>query len=68
MIFNRELKQKLLDGRTISYVANKVGISKQSLCNILNGKSKTTKTTAYCIVKECDIDNEICYYFKREGN
>lgn len=66
-LFKVELKEKLLDGRKINYIAKKVGISREWLYNILNGVCTTTKTTAYCIVKSCGTDNEIEDYFDRTG-
>ena len=61
----RELKEELLDGRTISNVAKKVGISRVHLSYIINGKLNTTKTTAYAIVKSCNSESEIQDYFER---
>lgn len=63
--FKKELKKELLDGRTSIYVAKKIGITRQQLDNILNGKTTTGKTTAYCIVKSCNPDAEIEDYFVR---
>jgi hypothetical protein len=33
--------------------------------NILNNTNYTPKTTAYCIVKACNEDNEIDDFFER---
>lgn len=63
--FKVELKDQLLDGRKITYVANKIGITRSYLNLILNGEKETTKLTAYCIVKACDKDSEIDDYFLR---
>ena len=64
--FKVELKEQLLEGRTITYVANKVGISRDRLNRILNARVITKKLTAYCIVKACDKDAEIDDYFVRK--
>ena len=64
--FKTELKQQLLDGRKINYLANKIGISRDRLIRILNGQVVTRKLTAYCIVKACDKDAEINDYFIRK--
>lgn len=47
-------------------VAKQIGITPTSLSRILSGKVKTTKMTAYCIVKVFDKDGEIEDYFVRE--
>ena len=57
--FKTELKDQLLDGRTIVSMCNKIGISRVVLNNILNGKAVTRKLTAYCIVKASDKEAEI---------
>ena len=64
--FNKELKEQLLDGRKISYLAQKIGITRSRLTMILNGKTITKKLTAYCIVKSCDSEAEIEDYFIRK--
>lgn len=63
----RELKDLLLDGRTISNLAKKVGVSRVHLSYILNGKVATTKMTAYVIVKCCNPEAEIEDYFYKKG-
>lgn len=64
--FKLELKEQLLDGRTISYLANKIGITRGRLIRILNKQVVCKKLTAYCIVKACDKDAEINDYFIRK--
>lgn len=64
--FKTELKDQLLDGRKINYLANKIGITRDRLIKILNGKVITRKLTAYCIVKACNQDAEINDYFIRK--
>ena len=66
-LFKYNLKEELLDGRKINYVAEKIGIARITLTNILNGKQTTTKTTAYCIVKCCNAEKEIEDYFYKKG-
>lgn len=64
-VFKTELKEQLLDGRKVIYVANKIGITRQQLDHILKGEVATRKVTAYCIVKSCNADAEIEDYFIR---
>ena len=64
--FKIENKEKLLDGRTITYYSKKVGISREYLTSILNNKKNCSKTTAYCIVKAYNSEAEINDYFKQE--
>jgi hypothetical protein len=64
--FKVELKEQLLDGRKIVYLANKIGLTRDRLMKILNGQQTTRKLTAYCIVKACNPDAEINDYFIRK--
>ena len=64
--FKVELKDELLDGRKIVYLATKIGLNRDILMKILNGKQTTRKLTAYCIVKACNSDAEINDYFIRK--
>lgn len=64
-LFKVELKNDLLVGRTITYMADKIGITRQTLNEILNGRRKTTKMTSFCIVKICQPNKEIDDYFKK---
>ena len=64
--FNETLKVKVLKGRTITYIANEVGITKQYLTSILNGKRECSKTIAYCITKSLCMNAEISDYFTRK--
>ena len=45
--------------------AEEIGIAKETLSRILNGKVGTSKMTAYCIVKCFDKEAEIEDYFKK---
>lgn len=63
-IAKKEIK-KVFDGRPITYVADKLGISRVYLSNIVNGNTACSKITAYCIVKFFDSEAEIDDYFKK---
>ena len=63
--FIKEKKDELLDGRIITYVANKIGITREYLSMILLNKRTCSKMTAYCIVKACNSEAEITNYFKK---
>lgn len=65
-VFKNELKEQLLDGRKVIYVAKKIGITRQQLDKIFKGETSTRKVTAYCIVKSCNPDAEIEDYFVRK--
>lgn len=62
-LFSREYKDELLGGRTITYVANKIGITSQFLTSVLNGKRNCSKLVAYCIVKCLHQEAELEDYF-----
>ena len=64
--FKTELKDELLDGRTMSSIAKKIGITRQGIECIMKAKNTTRKTTAYCIVKCCNPDAEVEDYFVRK--
>lgn len=63
-IFNEKEKANILQGRTITYVANKIGVTGAFLTSVLNGKRTCSKTIAYCVVKCLCQDAEIEDYFK----
>lgn len=65
-IFNKQEKTKILNGRTITYVANKIGITNAFLTSVLNGKRGCSKTVAYCIVKCLCQNAEIEDYFENK--
>lgn len=55
--FKQEEKEKVLQGRTITYLANNmVHVSKEYLINILNGKIHCSKIIANRII-ECINEN-----------
>ena len=65
--FKEVEKAKILQGRTITYVAKKIGITSSFLCSVLNGKRGCSKTVAYCITKCLCQEAEIGDYFIQEG-
>ena len=48
-------------------IAEKVGITVETLNRIINEKQTTQKTTAYCIVKAINSNAEINEYFIKNG-
>lgn len=64
-MFKTEKIEELLDGRTVTYFSKKVGITREYLSYILNGKKSCSKTTAYCIAKASNSDAEIDDFFDR---
>ena len=46
-------------------IAENVGTTPATLCTIKNAKQKTTKTTAYCIVKSIHSEATIDEYFNK---
>lgn len=66
-IFKENEKAKILEGRTITYVANKIGVTTPFLTSVLNGKRTCSKLVAYCIVKCLCQNAEIEDYFKLKG-
>ena len=64
--FKVEKKQELLKGKTITSLANEIGMSVYALIKILNGKVTTRKLTATYIIKICDENTGIEYYFTRK--
>ena len=65
--FKETEKAKILSGRTITYVADKIGVTSSFLTGVLNGKRYCSKTVAYCIVKCLCQDAEIEDYFYKKG-
>ena len=65
--FKETEKAKILQGRTITYVANKIGVTSAFLTSVLNAKRECSKTVAYCIVKCLCQDAEITDYFYKKG-
>ena len=66
-IFNKVEKANILSGRTITYVADKIGVTPTFLTSVLNGKRTCSKTVAYCVVKCLCQDAEIEDYFDKKG-
>ena len=49
-LFNKDMKNELLQGRKIIFIANKLEISTNGLRNVLNGKRKCSKMYAYALI------------------
>ena len=64
-IFKIEKKEELLSGRTIKYVASKVGISVDHLSKLLKRKHRCSKAVAYCLTKLSNEEYELDYFFER---
>lgn len=56
-----------LKGETQRKVAEKIGITEQTLSKILNKKISCSKMIAYCIVKINNSEAEIEDYFVKKG-
>ena len=66
-MFKKSKKAELLSGRTITYVANKIGITPNYLTAILNNKRGCSKLVAHCITKcFCQEAEIIDYFIKKE--
>ena len=66
-IFKKTEKTNILQGRTITYVANKIGVTSAFLTSVLNGNRTCSKPIAYCIVKCLCQNAEIEDYFVLKG-
>ena len=55
----------LLDGRTKTSIAKKVGLTRQTVINVFNGKVKCSRETAYCLTKAINSEAEIGDFFVR---
>ena len=64
-IFKKELKEQILDGKTITWVAKTIGVTVAFLVAVLNGNRTCSSPVAYCIVKCLDSEAEIEDYFIR---
>lgn len=63
--FKKELKEELLDGRTITFVAQRIAVSVGFLTNVLNGKSNCSKLLALAILGATKRQNvEIKTFFE----
>lgn len=62
---NKEELKKILDGRTKISIAEKVGLTRQTVINVLNRKQSCRKGTAYCITKALNSEAEIPDFFVR---
>jgi len=61
--FKYELKEKVLQGRSITFVASKLEITKNYLGNILNGYITCSRRLARDIVQLIGQDEKIEDYF-----
>lgn len=61
--FKVEKREDYLKGRTITYLANIVGIAREYMTSILNANRNCSKMVAYCIVKAGNEENKIEDYF-----
>ena len=69
---NKKLRKELLNGRTITYVANKIGVTISFLSTVLQGKKTCRKQIALILVsvgKKISIADEkleeyLNYYFE----
>ena len=64
-LFDKTKKAKALSGRTIVYVARKIGMTAPFLTQILNGTRTCSRPFAYAITKCLCQDAEVNDYFKR---
>ena len=62
---NKEELKKVLDGRTKISIAEKVGLTRQTIINVLNRKQLCRKKTAYCITKAFNSEAEITDFFTK---
>lgn len=61
--FKKERIEEVKNKYKLDYLADKIGITRVNLSYIINGKSTTKKTTAYCITKAINPNAEINDYF-----
>lgn len=61
--FKIEKRDEYLQGRTITYLANIVGITREYMTSVLTGNRTCSKMVAYCIVKAGNYENEVENYF-----
>ncbi len=72
---NKKLRKELLNGRTITYVANKIGVTISFLSTVLQGKKTCRKQIALILVsvgKNISIADEkleeyLNYYFEERS-
>lgn len=63
--FKKEKEEKLLKGKTKIEVAKEIGITREFLTNVCNGKQTASKVCAYAITKYISSEAEIEDYFER---
>ena len=64
-LFKNELKKELLKGRTITYIADLIGVTPAYLTAVLNRKKTCSKLVAYVLCKIFDENIEIDDCFER---
>ena len=72
---NKKLRKELLNGRTITYVANRIGVTISFLSTVLQGKKTCRKQIALILVsigKNISIADEkleeyLNYYFEERS-
>lgn len=65
--FNIDLKEELLSGIRINYIAEQLNISKVNLYDVLRGARKCSKIYAYGLVKFLKPDEDIDKYFRKDS-
>lgn len=64
--FKTELIEEFLKGRSQTYIANIVGVSRSYLNSVMHGHRSASKMTAYAMVKASDMNAEISDFFDRK--
>lgn len=64
--FKKELKKGALDGRTMTSIAERIGITKAYVIMIMNGKTTCSKLVAYSLTKALNLNSEINDFFIKE--
>lgn len=62
--FKTEKRKDYLQGRTITYLSDVVGIRREYMTSILKGSRNCSKLVAYCISKAGNENNEVQDYFE----
>lgn len=63
--FKVEMKNELLQGRTLKYIADKTGYSIVHICNVFKGKSHCSTRVANEILELTDTFAPIEKYFEK---
>lgn len=72
-IIRQEKKEKLMNGRTATYIAEVLGRTKETLYAVLNGKNCSTLMAKALIsikeqipINDSNIEKYLLYYFKKK--